>query len=101
MFAGQRLTGLKFDEHRIIDNQVGPKYPDDLAAKANWDRNLGLGQQTRMPQSEPHRLSVNRLQKARTQLVIDLKENANDPLSQIVMLALDWSVIGARRCHRC
>src|ERR1700733_155083 len=85
MSLADRIRSLQFNDNPPIDHKVGPKNPNKRTSKTDRHRKLGFNSQPSLPQSNPHSLSVNRLQKTKPKFVVDLVENPNNLLSQRVI----------------
>src|SRR6185312_16437262 len=91
MFTDDRFASLQFDKNHSVHNQVGSKYPYVVAAKEYRYGNFAFSAQSSLCECDPHRFTVNRLQKARPELVIYVIKDANDSLRKVIVLPSDLS----------
>lgn len=50
MNFGELLNGFEFNNHRILDNDVGVETPHELTAVVNFEGNLAFGKQPSLSQ---------------------------------------------------
>ena len=80
-----RIRSLQFNDNPPIHYKVRSKNPNKRTSKTDRHRKLDFNSQPSLPQSNPHSLSVNRLQKTKPKFVVNLIENPNNLLSQRVI----------------
>jgi|SRR5271157_5811985 len=101
-----RARALQFDNDSILDNEIGPKNPDNLIAELNFDRLLPFGSQSLGRQFTRQSFSINRLKKSVPQFVIDIIEGTDDRIRNVAMFKrfvfnrnIDWHNLLVIRVH--
>ena len=77
------LRNLQLQNNLLFHHQIRSKSSHQLPPKRNLDRNLRLHTQPTLPQGNRHSPRINRLQKPKPQLVINLIEHPNNLLRKL------------------
>lgn len=70
--------GLEFQEHLTFYQNVGAEIPDLHSSEPNRNRNLSLCRKTSSSQCDQHGVLVYRFQKAISEFVVDIEEDADN-----------------------
>lgn len=79
---------LDLNHDGVVNDQVGPKEPDLVATEEGLDRVLPSYGMTRSGQRQRKSPFINRFQKTKPQLIVDLKETADYSFGRLMVLEI-------------
>jgi len=83
--VSQALSRFQFNDDSPFDEHVDPMKANLLTAECHRDRIFPINPQPSLPQGDLERSRIDRLHEAVPQLVIDVKEAANDDVAELLL----------------